>query len=33
MQVFGFVAFAAGFGLVMWWLSRLMVDGNSSRAS
>lgn len=32
MNVLGFVAFAGGFGFVMWTLSRLMVDRNDSRA-
>jgi nitrate reductase NapE component len=33
MNVLGFVAFAGGFGFVMWTLSRLMVDGNNSPSS
>jgi nitrate reductase NapE component len=33
MNVLGFVAFAGGFGFVMWTLSRLMVDRNDSPAS
>lgn len=32
MNILGFVAFAGGFGFVMWSLSRLMVNGDSSRS-
>lgn len=33
MNILGFVAFAGGFGFVMWSLSKLMVNGEDTRTS